>query len=205
MKQEHHFSNNRFSIISGISSRTKQEEQKSASRLFFKITLPLSLRSTFLSETSRTPNHYFWGFFALTLNEDKWRTGHNRKENDVLIRRRTEEQRRLECGQPQGRERPRTFIRWDLPAKMWETDSKRRKKERVLAPNSKMDFVRKVSIFFFILLLQLPDFVEPANDIFHNQFAVHVPAGKDVADRIATKHGFVNIGQGPIMQYFFLP
>ncbi|CAH1402424.1 unnamed protein product [Nezara viridula] len=32
--------------------------------------------------------------------------------------------------------------------------------------------------------------------VFTNQFAIHVPAGKEQADAIAEKHGFVNIGQG---------
>lgn len=31
--------------------------------------------------------------------------------------------------------------------------------------------------------------------IFHNQFAVHVPSGREAADSIAGKHGFINIGQ----------
>lgn len=31
--------------------------------------------------------------------------------------------------------------------------------------------------------------------VFNNEFAVHVPAGKEAADAIASKHGFENIGQ----------
>ncbi|CAG2066708.1 unnamed protein product, partial [Timema podura] len=31
--------------------------------------------------------------------------------------------------------------------------------------------------------------------IYHNQFAVHIPKGQDVADEIARKHGFTNHGQ----------
>lgn len=31
--------------------------------------------------------------------------------------------------------------------------------------------------------------------VFMNEFAVHVPAGGEAADRIAEKHGFTNIGQ----------
>lgn len=31
--------------------------------------------------------------------------------------------------------------------------------------------------------------------IFHNQFAVHVPAGEEIADSIAAKHGFTNLGK----------
>lgn len=33
------------------------------------------------------------------------------------------------------------------------------------------------------------------NVIYSNEFAVHVPSGKADADKIAAKHGFVNIGQ----------
>lgn len=31
--------------------------------------------------------------------------------------------------------------------------------------------------------------------VYHNQFAVHVPAGKDHVDDIARRHGFHNHGQ----------
>lgn len=31
--------------------------------------------------------------------------------------------------------------------------------------------------------------------VYLNQFALHVPAGKEVADQIADKHGLTNIGQ----------
>jgi len=68
-----------------------------------------------------------------------------------------------------------------------------------------MDFVRKLFPIFFFFFLQSPDFVDPADDVFHNQFAVHVPGGKEVADRIAAKHGFVNVGQiGSLTNHFLL-
>lgn len=31
--------------------------------------------------------------------------------------------------------------------------------------------------------------------LYMNQFALHVPDGKEVADQIAEKHGLLNIGQ----------
>lgn len=31
--------------------------------------------------------------------------------------------------------------------------------------------------------------------IFMNQFAVHIPSGSEHADSIASKHGFINLGQ----------
>ena len=38
---------------------------------------------------------------------------------------------------------------------------------------------------------------------FHNQFAVLVPRGKEMADRLATKHGFKNLGQiGDLENYY---
>jgi len=60
-----------------------------------------------------------------------------------------------------------------------------------------MDSFRKylVTLSFWHLLLSLLDVVNPANDIYHNQFAVHIPAGKETADAVAAKHGFVNLGQ----------
>lgn len=41
--------------------------------------------------------------------------------------------------------------------------------------------------------------------IYTNQFAVHVPKGKEYADAIAERHGFINIGQvsGKFASYFF--
>lgn len=44
--------------------------------------------------------------------------------------------------------------------------------------------------------------------VFNNEFAVHVPAGKEAADAIASKHGFENIGQVRFQlkhKYTFLP
>lgn len=31
--------------------------------------------------------------------------------------------------------------------------------------------------------------------LYSNEFAVHIPTGKEVADTIASKHGFLNRGQ----------
>lgn len=31
--------------------------------------------------------------------------------------------------------------------------------------------------------------------IFHNEFAVHIPAGSDIANEIASKYGYENTGQ----------
>ncbi|KAH8408854.1 hypothetical protein KR009_002398 [Drosophila setifemur] len=43
----------------------------------------------------------------------------------------------------------------------------------------------------------------PEEAIFTNEFAVNIPAGKNVADDIATKHGFVNKGQiGALDDYY---
>ena len=36
------------------------------------------------------------------------------------------------------------------------------------------------------------------------QFAVHIPAGRDAADLIASKHGFINIGQIGALDDHFL-
>ena len=34
-----------------------------------------------------------------------------------------------------------------------------------------------------------------SDQVYHNQFAVHVEGGKEVADKLAEKMGFVNTGQ----------
>lgn len=35
----------------------------------------------------------------------------------------------------------------------------------------------------------------PANPIYSNEFAIHIPAGAEMADLVAAKHGFTNMGQ----------
>ena len=41
--------------------------------------------------------------------------------------------------------------------------------------------------------------------IYHNQFAVHVPAGAAAADEVSRKLGLVNLGQiGALRNYFLL-
>lgn len=40
--------------------------------------------------------------------------------------------------------------------------------------------------------------------MYHNQFAIYVPSGKEAADRIAAKHGFTNIGQVSIVHPILL-
>ena len=37
--------------------------------------------------------------------------------------------------------------------------------------------------------------IKENNEIFMNQFAVRIEGGNDAADRIASKHGFVNLGE----------
>ncbi|XP_033150164.1 furin-like protease 2 isoform X1 [Drosophila busckii] len=44
----------------------------------------------------------------------------------------------------------------------------------------------------------------PDQAIFTNEFAVHIPAGKSVADDIASKHGFTNKGQIGALEEFYL-
>lgn len=54
------------------------------------------------------------------------------------------------------------------------------------------------SYFILILLFVHDVYGEQSenNHVYSNQFAVHIPeGGKDVADKIAAKHKFVNIGQ----------
>lgn len=38
--------------------------------------------------------------------------------------------------------------------------------------------------------------------LYHHQFAVHVPAGPDVVDDLAHRHGFLNHGQVSLMKWF---
>lgn len=45
------------------------------------------------------------------------------------------------------------------------------------------------------LLAALPLCAALPEPVYHNQFAVHVPAGKQHADDIARRHGFENHGQ----------
>nr|XP_022910704.1 furin-like protease 2 [Onthophagus taurus] len=43
-----------------------------------------------------------------------------------------------------------------------------------------------------------------SNPVYTNEFAVHIPEGNDVADEIASKHGFVNRGQVGSLRGFYL-
>ena len=47
-------------------------------------------------------------------------------------------------------------------------------------------------VFTWCVLSVLSD---DTQDVFHNQFAVHVPAGLEAASAIASKYGFNNMGQ----------
>lgn len=42
----------------------------------------------------------------------------------------------------------------------------------------------------------------PRQPMYTNEFAVHIPAGKDMADIIADKYGFINMGQVSHEQQF---
>lgn len=74
-----------------------------------------------------------------------------------------------------------------------------------------MIFLRKkigplVRIYLFFVILSFSGtFVRCDLDdqIYHNQFAVLVPKGKQTADQVASAHGFVNLGQiGSLDNYF---
>lgn len=58
---------------------------------------------------------------------------------------------------------------------------------------------------FFLLLVIVCGNVrcDFADQIYHNQFAVLVPKGKETADQVASAHGFTNLGQiGSLDNYF---
>ncbi|XP_046801325.1 furin-like protease 2 isoform X2 [Lucilia cuprina] len=44
----------------------------------------------------------------------------------------------------------------------------------------------------------------PHQPMYTNEFAVHIPAGKDMADLIADKYGFINMGQIGSLQDYYL-
>ena len=45
--------------------------------------------------------------------------------------------------------------------------------------------------------------VAAGDQLFHNQFAVFIPKGRATADDLATRHGFVNLGQiGDLSNYY---
>uniref|UniRef100_A0A6P7GAF1 Furin-like protease 2 n=1 Tax=Diabrotica virgifera virgifera TaxID=50390 RepID=A0A6P7GAF1_DIAVI len=46
--------------------------------------------------------------------------------------------------------------------------------------------------------------IQDTPTIYHNQFAVYIPDGKDVADTIAAKYGFVNAGQIGSLEGFYV-
>ena len=56
-----------------------------------------------------------------------------------------------------------------------------------------------VNLFVFIVFSSIVPSTSahdaPHQEVFHNQFAIHVPEGQVAADRIAAKYGFTNLGQ----------
>ena len=55
------------------------------------------------------------------------------------------------------------------------------------------------------LILLLSVLKMSAKKVFHNQFAIQVEGGKEVADQVAERHGLVNIGQiGNLENHFLL-
>ena len=58
-------------------------------------------------------------------------------------------------------------------------------------------FLHYLVCFSLALLILLPSSVSAK--LYTNQFAVHVPAGRERADQIATEHGFTNNGQVSII------
>ncbi len=69
---------------------------------------------------------------------------------------------------------------------------------------------RATSVLVVILIILvdqvLPQDQEPEQgDMFHNQFAVHVPGGQHLANKVAQEHGFVNLGQiGALEDHYLL-
>lgn len=43
-----------------------------------------------------------------------------------------------------------------------------------------------------------------SDTIYHNQFALLIPKGKDTADKLAEQHGFSNLGQIGTLDNYFL-
>jgi hypothetical protein len=54
--------------------------------------------------------------------------------------------------------------------------------------------------FFTVTLVCMADSEQPVH--FSRQWAVHIEGGVQVADSIATKHGFVNLGQVSFKPFF---
>lgn len=61
-----------------------------------------------------------------------------------------------------------------------------------------------IVVIFVILQVEPRDAAQRSAPIFMNEFAVHIPTGKEDADRIAAKHGFTNNGQIGSLKGFYL-
>lgn len=48
---------------------------------------------------------------------------------------------------------------------------------------------------FIIVAVIIIKSVASFSHIYHNQFALHIPRGQVMADELAAKHGFTNLGQ----------
>ncbi len=53
---------------------------------------------------------------------------------------------------------------------------------------------KRTEFHVWVFLVTFVEFALP-EDTFHNEFAVHIPGGIEVARKVAHRHGFVNLGQ----------
>lgn len=60
----------------------------------------------------------------------------------------------------------------------------------------------KLSVLLFVYLSTV--IARQDQTHYSNEFAVHIPNGKEAADEIATRHGFVNVGQVRDLFYMIL-
>jgi hypothetical protein len=51
------------------------------------------------------------------------------------------------------------------------------------------------SVVFSISCLLVTLMCQPSKSTYLNQIAVHIEGGSNIADKIATKHGYTNMGQ----------
>lgn len=58
-----------------------------------------------------------------------------------------------------------------------------------------MVLVKLLNLFVCVSVLGVVRSAQHPKRVYSNEFAVHIPEGPEVAETIASKHGFINRGQ----------
>ena len=95
--------------------------------------------------------------------------------------------------------------------RQWRRRRRRLRQRQQLGSRSAVDLTVPIAVFFIALGVGAhaaangPPSATGHGRMYHSQFAVLVPHGREAADRLAARHGFANVGQiGDLENYYLL-